>query len=362
MSAEKSTIDRFRMPGAAAGLAAAPSPVPGAAASLADPTSPPVPPPVGSPPPPVAATAPAAPLRRARRTGPPAISPLVRLAFGQLERTPAVGGWLAERLWFRLPAPPSAAERERRTPPGGEPFETTWAGGVVRGRVYGDWGLPTAYLVHGWGGWWQQLSAHIQPLVDRGLCVVAFDAPSHGGSDAGRFGGRSTTFVEMGEALAAVAADFGRPAVVVAHSAGAMASLLAIDAGLDVEALALLAPPVSVEPIQRLVATSLGVGPRSERVMRERAERRVGLPMQALDLVDLASRQRSLPRLLVVHDRHDREAPLAGAVELVTAWHGARLLVTDRLGHHRVMWHPDVVARVAGLAGDAAQEVRRSAR
>lgn len=328
MSAEKSTIDRFGMPGGAA-LVAAPR--------------------VASP-------------RRARRRSPLAASSLLPVVFRQLERTPAVGGWLAEQLWFRLPAAPPASERERRTPPGGEPFETAWSGGAVRGRVYGEWGLPTAYLVHGWGGWWQQLSAHVQPLLDRGLCVVAFDAPSHGGSDAGRFGGRSTTFVEMGEALAAVAADFGRPSLVVAHSAGAMATLLAIDAGLDAEALALLAPPISVEPIQRFVATSLGVGPRSERVMRARAERRVGLPMQALDLVDLASRQRSLPRLLVVHDRHDREAPFAGAVELVTAWHGARLVITERLGHHRVMWHPDVVDRVAALAGDAAEEVRRSAR
>lgn len=328
MSAEKSTIDRFSMPGSPA-LVAAPR---------------------------------AASARRARRRSPLATSSLLPAVFRQLERTPAVGGWLAERLWFRLPTAPPAAERERRTPPGGEPFETEWSGGVVRGRVYGDWGLPTAYLVHGWGGWWQQLSAHVQPLLDRGLCLVAFDAPSHGGSDAGRFGGRSTTFVEMGEALAAVAADFGRPAVVVAHSAGAMATLLAVDAGLDVDALALLAPPISVEPIQRFVATSLGVGPRSERVMRARAERRVGLPMQALDLVDLASRQRSLPRLLVVHDRHDREAPFAGAVELVTAWHGARLVITDRLGHHRVMWHPDAVARVAALGGDAADAVRRSAR
>lgn len=360
MSAEKSTIDRSSMPHASR-LTPAPGPAGATPAPVPPVSATPVPVPVPVPEVLAAAPAVAAP-RRPRRRSPLGTSSLLPAVFRQLERTPAVGGWLAERLWFRLPVAPPAAERERRTPPGGEPFETAWSGGVVRGRVYGDWGQPTAYLVHGWGGWWQQLSAHVQPLLDRGLCVVAFDAPSHGGSDPGRFGGRSTTFVEMGEALAAVAADFGRPAVVVAHSAGAMATLLAIDAGLDVEALALLAPPFSVEPIQRFVATSLGVGPRSERVMRARTERRVGLPMRALDLVDLASRQRSLPRLLVVHDRHDREAPFTGAVDLVTAWHGARLVLTERLGHHRVMWHPDVVARVAALGGEAAEGVRRSAR
>ena len=96
----------------------------------------------------------------------------------------------------------------------------SWAHGTVRGRVYGDWGNPTAYLVHGWGGWWQQLSAHVEPLLARGFCVVAFDAPSHGDSGPGVHGRRSTTFLEMAEALGAVVSEFGRPTLVVAHSAG----------------------------------------------------------------------------------------------------------------------------------------------
>ncbi|WP_460931999.1 alpha/beta fold hydrolase [Phycicoccus ginsengisoli] len=275
----------------------------------------------------------------------------LRPVFRQLEqRSPALGGWLAERLWFRLPPTPAAAVRERRTPDGGEPLETVWSGGIVRGRAYGDWGLPTAYLVHGWGGWWQQLGAHVRPLVDAGLCVVAFDAPSHGASGAGSFGPRSTTLVEMGEALQAVIGDFGRPALVVSHSAGAMASMLAVDSGAPVEALVLIAPPVSVASIAAMVANALGAGPRSRRVMLARAERRVGLPMDGLDLVPLAARRPSLPRLLVVHDRSDAEVPVAGSVELTTAWHDARLLLTDGLGHRRVMWDPAVVRRVAAFA------------
>jgi pimeloyl-ACP methyl ester carboxylesterase len=279
--------------------------------------------------------------------------PLLRAGFTALERRPGLGGIVAERLWFRLPAGPSEADRARRTPPGGEAFETRWSGGTVRGRVYGDWGRPTAYLVHGWGGWWQQLSAHVEPLVDRGLCVVAVDLPSHGGSEPGRHGRRSTTFLEMGEALGAVIADFGRPALVVAHSAGAVATMLAVDEGAPVESLVLLAPPISVPPMMRVFADALAIGPRSQAVMVARTERRVGLPLDAVDLVGLASRQPSLPPLLVVHDRGDREAPFSGAVELVTAWNGARLVPTDGLGHHRVMWDPAVVGQVAAVAAEA---------
>ena len=300
---------------------------------------------------------------RRRPNGPVATSRALRAAFRVLEHQPVLGGWLGERLWFRIPPRPLEQVRIDRTPAGGEPFEVAGPGGTIRGRVYGQWGLPTAYLVHGWGGWWQQLSAHVQPLLDRGMCVVAFDAPSHGDSAPGRFGPRSTTFVEMSEGLAAVVRDFGRPTLVLAHSAGAMAAMLALDSGtVRPEALALIAPPTSVPPMMRFFADASGVGERSREVMAARAERRVGLPVGALDLVTLASGQPHLPQLLVAHDRDDREAPLSGSVALTTAWHDSRLLVTDRLGHRRIIWDAAVVRRVADLGADAAERVRRSSR
>ena len=291
------------------------------------------------------------------------VSPGLKRLFSLLERrSPHLGGWLAERLWFRLPPRPAASTRTGRTPDGGEPFEVAWDGGVVRGRVYGHWGDPTAYLVHGWGGWWQQLGAHVRPLVDSGLCVVAFDAPSHGDSTAGSFGRRSTTFVEMAHSLAAVVKEFGRPTLVVAHSAGALAALHARSLGVSPEGYVLIAPPLSVAPMVDQFCDAVGVGPRSRALMVRRAEQRVGLPIDALDLITMASRESSLPRLLVVHDRGDREAPVAGAVALVTAWHGARLMLTDALGHRRVMWDPAVVDRVGSFAGGVAEQVRRSSR
>ena len=294
-------------------------------------------------------------------------SPSLRRLFAQLERrSPALGGLLAERLWFRLPAAPAAAARAARTPAGGEAFTVSWTHGAVpgtvRGRVYGDWGDPTAYLVHGWGGWWQQLGAHVQPLLDRGLCVVAFDAPSHGDSGPGAHGSRSTTFVEMAEALAAVVAEFGRPTVVVAHSAGGLAAVHALGLGVVPDSLVLVAPPDGVEAMLPVFTAALGVGPRSQEVMVRRAERRVGTPVAELDLLTMASRHPSLPQLLVVHDRGDQEASFTGGVRVATAWHGARLLATEGRGHRRVLWSPEVVERVASFAAAAAERVRRSSR
>ena len=289
---------------------------------------------------------------------------LLRATFGLLERhAPRLGGRLAEHLWFRLPPRADGQTRARRTPAGGEPFDVAWGGGTVCGRVYGDWGNPTAYLVHGWGGWWQQLSALVPPLLEAGLCVVAVDGPSHGDSGPGRFGRSSTTFVELGEALRAVVGEFGRPTVVVAHSAGAMATMLAMQGEqVHPDSLVFLAPPRTVEPMVRAFAAALGAGERTLGAMVHRAEGRVGMAMDDIDLVAFAAAHRALPRLLVIHDRSDAEAPVSGAVELTTAWHDARLQLTDGLGHRRVMWDPAVVRRVTAFAAEAAERVRRSSR
>jgi pimeloyl-ACP methyl ester carboxylesterase len=287
----------------------------------------------------------------------------VRSAFGVLEHVaPAAGAVLAERLWFRPPAAPGTARRERHAAPGGAPFVTPWANGTVTGRVFGPWGAPTAYLVHGWGGWWQQLSAYVGPLVAAGLCVVAFDAPSHGASAPGSYGPRSTTLLEAAEALEAVVAEFGRPTAIVAHSAGSMAVLFARRRGVVADAYVFVAPPDSVAPMMRRFSGLLGVGPESSQRMMERAQRRIGLPLADFDMVAIARGIPNHPPLLVVHDRRDPETPSGGSVALTDAWPGSELELTDGLGHRRVIWEPAVVARVTGFVTATADRVRRSCR
>jgi len=276
--------------------------------------------------------------------------------------SPALAGRLAEALWFRVPPPAPASVRSATTPPGGEAFETTSGSVTVRGRVYGDWGAPTAYLVHGWGGWWQQLGALVEPLLAEGLCVVAWDAPGHGDTRAGRHGRRSTTVPEMSAALAAVVADFGRPTAVVAHSLGSTAAVHALGLGVEPEALVLVAIPPPFEAIGDSFAGGLGLTPRTRALMERRATRRVGVGLGDLSLLTLAASRPRLPRLLVVHDRNDREAPYAGALEVVRAWNGARLLTTDGLGHRRLLRDPAVTKAVTAFAAEAADRVRRSGR
>ena len=242
------------------------------------------------------------------------------------------------------------------TPPRPRPSRAALPAGAQRldfqsryGRLAAwSWGSgPVVYLVHGWGGRAEQLGAFVAPLVARGLRVIALDGPGHGESS-----GRRTSGVEIGRALADVAAECGPARGVIAHSLGAAAAAFAVREGLPVERLAFVGPPADPLTWVARFGRQLGLGAAVMAEMRRHSEERIQARWDDLPLVPL----RGLPNpppLLVVHDRDDREVRSADGAAIAAAWPGARLLETEGLGHRRVLRDPAVVASVAAfLAGD----------
>jgi pimeloyl-ACP methyl ester carboxylesterase len=282
-----------------------------------------------------------------------------RLAFGLLERiAPAVGVSLLNRLWFRVPVVPPSARRPRGELPKPTPFEV----GTIRGQSYGDG--PPIYLVHGWGGWGLQLAAHIQPLVDAGFRVIAYDAPSHGDSGPGSEGKGSATLLELADALKTVVAAQGPAYGVIAHSLGAPATALALRDGLEVERVVFIATATDFTETLDQMEAFLGFGPRIRAGFLRRFEARFG-PMDSfrMDAVIPAIAARGpLPPLLLVHDRSDAETSYQGSVEVAGRWPGARLETSEGLGHRRVLRDPDLVKKAVVFLAERAPTARRSGR
>ncbi|PYN24513.1 MAG: hypothetical protein DMD99_10750 [Candidatus Rokuibacteriota bacterium] len=88
--------------------------------------------------------------------------------------------------------------------------------------------------------------------------------------------------------------------------------------------------------------------------MQSRIEERVGRSWSAFDVARLAPTL-AMP-LLVVHDRGDSEIPWQHGMAITRAWPGADLLMTEGLGHRRILRDPDVVAAtVAFMAARTAE-------
>jgi pimeloyl-ACP methyl ester carboxylesterase len=281
-------------------------------------------------------------------------STIVR-SFGLLEQVaPALGARWAERLWFTVPR--GGGRRDRLLPPG-RPFRVQVHGRTVAGEIWGEGAgeRPVVYLVHGWGGWRNQLDAFAAPLAEAGHRVVAFDALSHGDSDPGPSGPGRSNILELADALTAVVAAHGPAAAVVAHSLGATATAYAMRDGLPVGRAVFVAPMADPLPYTRTFAGRLGFGERTRTRLVRRIERRVGTPLSAFDVPAMAESM-ATPPLLLVHDRHDAETGWSDSQAIARAWPGARLVTTTGLGHRRILRDPAVAAEVSGFLGSPLAE------
>jgi pimeloyl-ACP methyl ester carboxylesterase len=265
-------------------------------------------------------------------------STIVRAISGLERWAPSLGVRMAARAWFTIP-PRIPRDRLPALPPG------TAARVELDGRILHavTWGAgDPVYLVHGWGGRSEQLGAFVAPLVSAGYRVIAFDGPSHGSSPPGAFGPRSTTIPELAEALRAAVAEHGRPGAVIAHSMGAAVAAHAVRTGLRPETLVLLAPTADPRWVLDRFVRRLGAGPRVRAGLERAVVRRVGLPWEAFDVPSL-HRSAPVPPTLVVHDAADREVAPEHGRAIADAWPGARLVLTEGLGHHRLLRDPAVI-------------------
>jgi pimeloyl-ACP methyl ester carboxylesterase len=269
-----------------------------------------------------------------------AAPPPVRASFRLLDRlAPAVAARWAERIWFTLPPARPGATPVPAVPR--TPFTLDVEGHVVVGDVWGERGDPV-YALHGWAGDRGQLRGFVAPLVARGYRVVTFDAPSHGESAPGAFGPRSASIPEFVAALKAVAAQYGRPHGLIAHSLGANAAACALRDGLPAQRVVLLAPMASPMAFAYQFAKVIGLGPRTFTRLVTRVEQRIGAPMHHFD-APAFGKHVAMPPTLVIHDRDDVSTPVSDGAAIAAAWPTARLCLTTGLGHRRMLTDPDVV-------------------
>lgn len=274
---------------------------------------------------------------------------LMKTAVGALEAL--APGWVEQRAfraWCRPMKRASrwrslAASARRFSFDAGEPL-AAWEWNVGGPR-------DTALLVHGWSGNAGQMSRFVEPLVERGYHVVAVDLPAHGES-AGDF----TTLMGLAEAVVAL----GRrlfPQLVIAHSLGATASVLALEQGISPRRVALLAPPAQMGPYLRRFTSHVGLSD----AMGDRLERRIeAVVHRKLETFELARLAPALGHVeaLFVHDEGDDEVSAASCHEVVARWPGARLVTTRGLGHHGVRRDGAVVAEVMAFVSARPSSVR----
>jgi pimeloyl-ACP methyl ester carboxylesterase len=194
--------------------------------------------------------------------------------------------------------------------------------------------------VHGWGGSTVQMYALVHALLAEGLRVVAFDHPAHGLSE-----GSLTGLPDLADALTEVAWEHGRVRAVVAHSLGGPATALALARGLAAERVVLVSAPSDLVGYSRRFARWHWIPESVRSAMQAAIEERFGVRWAELETARLAPRLSA--RALFIHDREDRVVPWTQGRAFAQHWPGARFLLTEGLGHGRVLQDEQVVRAVA---------------
>lgn len=261
--------------------------------------------------------------------------------------SPRAGGRAASALFCRVPRHRRPAHEvellERATP-----FEVRLGRRALRAW---SWGAPDAerlaLLVHGWAGRGTQLGSFVDPLVARGFRVVAWDAPGHGASP-----GRSSSLVEIVDALFAVTRTLRRsPDGLVGHSMGAGAAGVAIAEGLEFGRAAWISPPAGLVHFTRLFTSMIGGHASLHDEVVAAMERRFHVKLDDYEVENVTVPHGE--RMIVIHDRRDREVGFEHAERVAAALDASDLVATSGLGHRRILKDPDVIDRVTRWLADA---------
>ncbi|WP_406200870.1 alpha/beta hydrolase [Kitasatospora sp. NBC_01560] len=214
---------------------------------------------------------------------------------------------------------------------------------------WGDGARPVL-LLHGWQSRASRFAAFVPRLRALGLSPVAFDAPGHGES-----GGRRATVLDLREISARLQERYGDFEAVVAHSLGVNAAFLALRGGLRAGRLVAVAGVSEFSYLPAAFCAELGLNAVLEREVGRHMEQRMFPGVADVpEYFDAARRPEEigLP-ILVVHDEGDDMVGIDHARRLKAAY-GDRLdlVVTQGLGHRRILVEPAVVDRAVAFLAD----------
>ncbi|HEV7431663.1 MAG TPA: alpha/beta fold hydrolase [Steroidobacteraceae bacterium] len=205
---------------------------------------------------------------------------------------------------------------------------------------------PTVLLVHGWISHAARMADLIRALHERGLRVVAFDAPAHG-----RSGGTQADMHGFRAAIQAVMSHCGPVHGVLAHSFGALstASWLAEHRPGTMRAVVLVGMMRDLGYIFDSFTQALALRPAVSARFRELIRDRYGAYPEDVSTGEMV-RRLHLP-VLLVHGAADDIVPSDHAHVLSKELRAGQLLIAPDLGHGAPLRDPATVRQIVDFLG-----------
>ncbi len=206
--------------------------------------------------------------------------------------------------------------------------------GNGRGRVL---------ILHGFESTAVNFAGYVEPLLEKGFDVYAFDAPAHG-----RSSGQRTTAIVYSEFIKHLHQRFGPFDCFLAHSLGGLSlSMALVDIPhSNISRVALIAPATETTTAIRHFANFINLDNKSTTAFKAIIERISG---RSISWISVTRAVMSIKAsILWIHDKQDGITPLADTRQVQEAGYpNIEFWITDGLGHSRIYRDESVIKRVA---------------
>lgn len=197
----------------------------------------------------------------------------------------------------------------------------------------------TVLLLHGWESnthRWKQL---IEKLQAESYHIIAFDAPAHGNSTGKMFN------IPLYDKCVETVVKKTAPEFIIGHSMGAMTAVFHqhFHPTERVKKIVLLGAPSELTLLMHDFQKVLRLTPRFMNALETYFHSKFGFTFKEFSIATFAKTLRQ--KGLLIHDAHDKIAPVSAAKSIHKNWKNSTLIITEGAGHslNNEAIHEDVI-------------------
>ena len=194
-------------------------------------------------------------------------------------------------------------------------------------------------LTHGWGGRGTQLYEIADKLLENGMMVIAYDAPAHGQSN-----GKKTGIQECVKIVKYVNEKYGPFEAAVGHSFGGITLLNAQSDKPFINKLVVIGIEGSINKIIDVFVKTLQLKQKVATKVKKLIHSKYNKDVEVFAAYK-AAKNISIPTL-VIHDTQDKDVNVSSAFKLRQNLKNGLLLVTNGLGHHKILRDKKVITKI----------------
>lgn len=275
-----------------------------------------------------------------RSKKPPLAMRLFQLTFGVTERIlPRIAQRWGADLFF-TPLKSAVSDREKIFLDNAFTFDLDFDGEKLPVYSWGHEDGPVVLAIHGWGGKAYDFRSFIPELTKLGYRVVSFDGPAHGTSNK-----KHTSLPELGRFVIEVSKRFPNLKHAIGHSLGGSILLYTIEKGLQIDKTVLINNPSLPEGVIDVFLHKINGSRKVGHFIENKVTNEFNRSFESFGAISIAQRLKD-QKILLVHDKHDREAPIYHMEVMASHLSDVECIVTEHQGHKRILANSQVINHV----------------